>query len=86
MGTVPQLERVLDGAPLSEGTVLDLSQCSFVDSAAIRLLSQAAREASESGNAISLVVTEPGILRVLEITGMDALLPIHSTVESALAL
>ena len=84
MATAPMLERVLAGWERRAKLVVDLSECTFVDSAGLRLLTRAAREAEENGGTVALVVVDPGIRRVLEITGLDAALAVHSTVESAL--
>jgi anti-sigma B factor antagonist len=63
--------------------VIDLGGCTFVDSSAVRILVSAARSAEESGRTVSLVVSDPGILRVLEISAVDTMLPVHSTLEDA---
>ena len=63
--------------------MIDLLGCTFLDSSALRVLVHQARAAEDAGGAIALVTTDPGILRVLEISTTDALLPVHDTVESA---
>jgi anti-sigma B factor antagonist len=84
LATTPRLDDVLEQAMSSATLVVDLSRCSFVDSSAIRLLTTTAREAEESGGRLALVATDPGILRVLEITAVDTMLAVHPTLDAAL--
>lgn len=84
MATAPVLqERISDGGG-ADRLVIDLAECTFVDSAALRVITQTARDVEESGGTLALVVTDPGIRRVLEITAVDTVLPVHATIDSAL--
>jgi anti-sigma B factor antagonist len=84
LATSGSFEKAL--APLETGgqLVIDLTECTFLDSSAMRLLVAAARAAEESGGKVSLVASDPGILRVLEIVAVDTLLPVHESLDSAL--
>ncbi len=64
--------------------MIDLSGCTFLDSAGIRTLMGAARELSEAGRTLRLVTADPGILRLLEITGVDTLIHVHPSLDAAL--
>ena len=82
LATAPRLEEAL--ADLSAETlVIDLSGCTFLDSAGIRTLIGAARERSGPSK-LRLVTADPGILRLLEITGVDALIHVRPSVDDAL--
>src|SRR5262245_31302263 len=70
----------LDGDPV----VVDLSECTFLDSAGMRVLLAGARELSEAARSLRVVTSDPAILRVLEITAVDTLIAVHPTVEDAL--
>lgn len=85
MATTPRVEDALARMGSPQRLVVDLRECTFVDSAAIRLLTQTAREVEESGATASVVATDPSIRRVLEITAVDTVLPVHSTLDAALA-
>jgi hypothetical protein len=37
-----------------------------------------------SPRSVSLVATDPGVLRVLEITALDTAVPVHATLDAAL--
>ena len=85
LATVPQLERALAERPEGAAVlVIDLSDCTFVDSTCVRLLVGVATESA--GGKTAIVATDPGILRVLEITALDTLVPVHPSVDDALAL
>jgi len=51
----------------------------------VRSLAKAGRSVSESGRRFALVTADPGLLRILEITGVDNMLAVHHSTESALA-
>lgn len=84
LATAPSLERTISEADDPERLVIDLTECSFVDSTALRVLTEAARNQSARGGELALVVTDPGIRRILEITAVDTVLPVHPTVDAAL--
>ena len=70
MATAPALEDALAQAGFAERLVVDLTTCTFVDSSAVRVLVSSARDSAAAGGTLALVVTDPGILRVIEISGV----------------
>jgi anti-sigma B factor antagonist len=64
---------------LAEGAVrIDLAEVSFMDSAGVRALNTALREAAENGR--ELLVRErmqPAVVQILDLTGMSGLLPME---------
>ena len=84
LASAPRLEEAL-AAVSADPTVIDLSECTFLDSSGVRVLASAGRGISEAGRRFALVATNPGLLRVLEITGVDSMLAVHQSTESALA-
>jgi anti-anti-sigma factor len=84
MATSVSLEEALGPTEAGRQLVIDLTDCTFLDSSAVRLLVGAARAAEESEGKISLVASDPGILRVLEIAAVDTMLPVHESLDSAL--
>jgi anti-sigma B factor antagonist len=85
LSTCAVLQAALDEAPTGDTIIVDLADCTFLDSSAIRVVLTGARDAAEAGGGLSLVVTDPGVLRVLEIANVGARVPVHPTVESATA-
>lgn len=65
--------------------VLDLSKVAFLGSAALSVLSSAARKAAKSGVSLRLVAGDRVVLRPLEIVGMNETLPVFDSVAAALA-
>ena len=84
MATAPTLEEALADAGFAERLVIDLTACTFIDSSAVRVLVSSARDCEAARGSLALVVTDPGILRVLEISGVDTMLPVHDTLAAAL--
>lgn len=83
LATSDSLEDALGGSDPSGHVIIDLSECTFIDSSAVRLFVEGARKAQESEGRLSLVTRDPGILRVLEIAAVDTMLPVHESVEAA---
>ena len=83
LATASRFEEAVASAAPATHIVIDLSGCTFLDSAGMRSLVNASRDARPEGR-VDLVTTDPGILRVLEITGVDTVLAVHPSVEAAL--
>lgn len=74
--------RTPDTAPR---VVIDMRQLTFMDSSGINTLIAAHRTLTEAGGWLRLAgLTEP-VVRVVQLVGIDALIPCHPTVEAALA-
>lgn len=63
--------------------VVDLSGVSFLDSTALGVLVGAHKRCREAGGQLRLVITEPRILKVFEITGLTEIFPIYETADEA---
>jgi anti-anti-sigma factor len=83
LATSATLEDAVVASEASGHVILDLSECTFIDSSAVRLFVEAARSAQDAGGKLSLVARDPGILRVLEIAAVDTMLSVHDSVEAA---
>ena len=81
LATTPQLEDALSSSLARGALVVDLTLCTFLETTAIRILVRTARSV---GDGMSLVASDPSILRVLELARVDTLVPLHSTLEAAL--
>ena len=84
LGTHEQLgERLVaeaDGGPL----IVDLSECDFIDSSGIRALLLGMRANSE-GAGLTIAAPTSQVQRILEMTGLRGAIPVHASVEAALA-
>ena len=79
---------LIDAAGTGSSVVVDLSECEFVDSSGIRalLLGHEAIRSSDSGvKRVLIAGAQPQVRRVLEMTGVDDAIPVHDSVENALA-
>jgi anti-sigma B factor antagonist len=63
--------------------VVDLLNVTFLDSTALGVLVGALKRCRESGGDLPLVIADPRILKIFEITGLTGVFPIHSRVEDA---
>jgi anti-sigma B factor antagonist len=64
--------------------VVDLLGVSFLDSTALGVLVGSFKRLRESGGTLKLVIAEPRILKVFEITDLIRVFPIFATVDEAL--
>jgi anti-anti-sigma factor len=89
LSTAPELEgpleQALDGG---EGSLLiDLSGCEFIDSTGIALIVRAWQrlDRGEDGRSLVICSANDQVRRVLEITGLELSIPVHSTRDEAIA-
>ncbi len=63
--------------------IIDLSKVDFLASIGIRLLVMTAKSVATRGGKMVLLNPIPEVLEVLEMTGIPAIIPIYSQIESA---
>jgi len=85
VATAPLLrERLRDRMDAGSSTVVvDLLDVTFLDSTALGVLVGAVKRCHEAGGELRLVVDQPRILKLFEITGLTDVFSIHSTPEAA---
>ncbi|MDA8267603.1 MAG: STAS domain-containing protein [Actinomycetota bacterium] len=85
--TAPRLrEQLLQLAHAGHATVVvDLTEVSFIDSTGLGVLVSGLKRFREAGGDLRLVVTQPQILKVLEITGLSSVFAVHDTAAAATA-
>ncbi|MEV7030355.1 STAS domain-containing protein [Streptomyces sp. NPDC093272] len=75
-------------APAADGTssrtVADLTRLTFMDSAGINALIAAYRASADAQGWLRVAGAQPAVLRVLQLVGIDALIPCLPTVRDAL--
>jgi anti-anti-sigma factor len=79
LATAPRVEERLRMARRGQGgncLVLDLRGVTFMDSTGLRLLMQLLDDAEQHRYAVTIVRPPPSVLRVIEISGLDRLLPL----------
>ena len=78
-------EALLAAAERGAGTtVVDLSRTQFCDSAGLNALVAAHKRARAADGQVRLVVSDPHVLRIFAISGLDRVIPCHGDVGQAL--
>lgn len=85
VATAPQLREALHGViARGEATVvLDLLGVTFLDSTALGVLVGALKRCRELGGELHVVVADPRIVKIFEITGLTSVFSIADSLESA---
>ena len=65
-------------------TVMDLSGVTFMDSSGINVLIAAHQAASSAQGWLRIAGAQPSVLRTLQLSGLDQVIPCHPTPEQAL--
>jgi anti-sigma B factor antagonist len=65
--------------------ILDLARVYFCDSSALGAFVDVQRRRSDAGHRFALTGVQPEVRRILELTRLTTVLPLHATVEDALA-
>ncbi|MGA5899296.1 STAS domain-containing protein [Streptomyces venetus] len=84
------VQEVLSQALLAEDTtvplrvVADLSGVTFMDSSGINVFVAAYQQATDTGGWVRIAGAQHSVLRVLQLVGVDTLIPCHPTTEQAL--
>lgn len=85
LATAPALERTL--IPLCDAAdgrvIVDLARCSFIDLRGLRVLLAAQERLERSKHQLALVVGQPTLLRVFQITRVDSLFEFHPSMTTA---
>jgi anti-anti-sigma factor len=87
LSTTPQLAQALELAAADSNVLVDLSDCSFVDSSGIQILLKSAQAVEARGEHLALVIpTDQGIVaRMAHITRLSEIVRIYPARAAALA-
>jgi len=85
--SAPRLEQELSCVLADEatGVVVDLSQCSFIDSTGLRVLVGTSKRLTSYVGPLVLVSSDRTLRKLLEVTGLAAVFETHPTRADALA-
>ena len=65
--------------------VIDLSDVGFIDSTAIGVLVGALKRLRETGGMLAVVCADDNVRGIFEVVGLDNLIPLHNSLDSAVA-
>lgn len=84
--TAPELGEALTGAfqGSAAAVLLDLMGITFMGSAGLAVLVEAAGQAQKVSRQLMLIADSPPVLRPLSLTGLDTVLTVHATEQAAL--
>jgi anti-sigma B factor antagonist len=82
----PEFERALGAVPEDgvESVIVDLSDCSFMDSTGLHLLTRTQRRFDSAGGRVAVVSANRNVLRVFGLTGLDEVVAIYPSRAAAL--
>jgi anti-sigma B factor antagonist len=85
LATAPALERTLLGVTEDRTgeVIVDLGGCRFLDSRGLGVLVAARRRLERSNRRLALVLANPTVLRIFQITGFDELFEIYPSLGAA---
>jgi len=88
-GSAPAVDAAVDAGlampQAPRGVIVDLRECPFVDSSGISVLVMGHKHAREANVILAVVASQPRVLRVLEMTGVDVVIPLYETLDAAMA-
>jgi anti-sigma B factor antagonist len=85
LATAPALERMLLAVDddRSSAVIVDLTGCTFLDSSGLRALIASRTRLERSSRPFALVLSNPNVLRILQITGCDKRFDIYPSLGAA---
>jgi stage II sporulation protein AA (anti-sigma F factor antagonist) len=81
-------DRLVELARSERSLILDLRRCTFVDSSALSLVTRLHQDLSArdgDGPGLALLVADGAVTRVLQLAGIDRIVPVFADPDSALA-
>lgn len=86
LSSVDELREAFQQTASAPSVMVDLSDTAFIDSAVLGALIASHRDASEHGRRWALIVgngSGAAVRRILELTGLDAVMPVYGSREDA---
>jgi anti-anti-sigma factor len=86
LSSVDELREAFDQTSSARTVLVDLSDTAFIDSAVLGALIASHREATEQGRRWAMIVgngSGAAVRRILELTGLDAVMPVYTSRDEA---
>jgi anti-anti-sigma factor len=86
LATAPALERTLRGAAEDQRgeVIVDLTCCSFLDSRGLTALLATRERLGNSDRSLGIVLSNPNVLKIFQITGFDQIFEIYPSLGAAI--
>ena len=86
LATGPEFERALAALPedAMESVIVDLTDCSFMDSTGLHLLTRTQHRIDRSAGRLAVVSANRSVLRAFGLTGLDEIFAIYPSRAAAL--
>jgi anti-sigma B factor antagonist len=83
LATSPDLDVAIIAALESgvESLVIDLAEVSFMDSSGLGVIVRGLKRCREADKDLDLIISNERVLKVFGITGLDQVIPIHTSIE-----
>ena len=87
LSTQPALAQALELAAAHSNVVVDLTECSFIDSTIIREFTKTSERLRATGEHVMLVIPseQASLKRIAEMVGLAQFIELHETTEAAFA-
>jgi anti-anti-sigma factor len=82
VSTIRLLESALEGNGSGDGTVVDLTECGFIDSSSLAVLFHASQARRVGGFAVA-VAPDTEVARLLDLVAFGKVVPVYPTREDA---
>ena len=85
LSTIEAFDAEFDGSFSAGRQIVDLTDCTFVDSSALRAFVRTRRRISEAGGHFALIAPSQPARRTLEVAALDRFVPVFETLDEAVA-
>ena len=83
LSTVTRFEAEVDALAARGRVLVVLSECTFIDSSALRSLVRGERAARDNGHDMAIIAPTEPARRVLEISALERFIPVFNSIDEA---
>ena len=84
LSTVASFDSEVEQSLSGDHLVIELADCTFIDSSALRALVRAQKRIAQGGGSLAIVAPSQPARRVLEVASLDRFVPVFGTLAEAL--
>ncbi len=83
LSTIAAFDAEIQDSLRASHVIIELSECTFLDSSALRSLVHANRAANDVESRLAIVAPSQPARRVLDVSGLDRVIPVFDTIAEA---